>query len=221
MPIRGVAFDLDYTLTVPTRDRETLLSEAVAAVGAPAISREEYLATHRAHLTDESREPIFSDLLGRRETEADPGALATAYREAVTGALVPVEGVERLLESLREQYRVGLLTNGPARAQRAKLERLGWTDSFDAALVTGELPAGKPDGAAFEALVDALGTEPAETVYVGDDVRDDVGGAADAGLLPVQVLSAEGPPVDPRAVAAVDRGSLSRDLPDLLAALDA
>lgn len=220
MSIRGVAFDLDYTLTVPIRDRETLLSEAVAAVDAPAISREEYLAAHRAHLTEESREPIFSDLLYGREPETDPGALATAYREAVTGALVPVEGVEQLLESLHERYRVGLLTNGPARAQRAKLERLGWTDSFDAALVTGELPAGKPDGAAFDALVDALGTDPSETVYVGDDVRDDVGGAADAGLLPVQVLSADGPPADPRAVATVDRDTLSRDLPDLLASLD-
>jgi len=38
-----------------------------------------------------------------------------------------------MLADLRGEYRVGLLTNGPVRAQRDKLETLGWEDAFDAA----------------------------------------------------------------------------------------
>lgn len=235
MGIRAVAFDLDYTLAVPERDRESLLAETVDSVdGAPELSREAYLRAHSDHLTAETREPVFAALIDEYEghdrltPESEPDsnaelelstALARAYRERVTAALAPVDGVEAMLADLRERYRVGLLTNGPAVAQRAKLHHLGWTESFDAALVTGELPAGKPDRAAFEALLESLGSQPAETAFVGDRVGDDIEGAADAGLIPIQVLYEGGPEPSPRARAHVRQEVLATELPALLAEL--
>lgn len=227
MGIRAVAFDLDYTLAIPDRDRETLLAEAVDAVdGAPELTREAYLRAHSDHLTAETREPVFAALVEDNGTDAHgtpesnlSAALASAYRERVGDALVPVAGVESMLADLRGRYRVGLLTNGPALAQRSKLRQLGWTDAFDAALVSGELPAGKPDRAAFEALLDALGSEPAETAFVGDRVGDDVEGAAEAGLVPVQVLYDGGPDLSPLARAHVRQSDLAAELPALLAEL--
>jgi putative hydrolase of the HAD superfamily len=241
MTVRAVAFDLDYTLAVPERDRQTLLDEATEAVGAPAMSREAYLDAHVGHLTRETREPIFERLLdehgtargnggaGAREDgtsdgadpagDADPAALARAYRERVSGALRPVPGVEAMLEGLRAEYRVGLLTNGPTVAQRDKLVALGWTDAFDVALVTGDLEAGKPDPASFEALLDALGSRPDETVFVGDDVEADVGGAAGVGIHPVQVTFPGSAAPDARAVAHLDRDRLASELPPLVASL--
>ena len=213
MTITAVGFDLDDTLVVPDRDRATLLADAVDAVGAPPISREAYLVAHRENLTGETRTPIFEDLVGG---EAPAGDLARAYRETVNEALAPVAGVEAMLAALRRRYHVGLLTNGPTVAQRAKLATLGWEDAFDAVVVTGELPAGKPDGAAFTALLDALGADPATTVYVGDEVAADVGGAAEAGLTVVQVLYPGGPDPDPRADATVQRDELAGVLPGLL-----
>jgi putative hydrolase of the HAD superfamily len=217
--IRAVGFDLDYTLAVPTRDRATILRDAATAAGAPPLSREAYLDAHRRNLTRETRTPIFESLLAGRETDADPAAVATAYREHIADALVPVPGVEAFLGDLREEYAVGLLTNGPRVAQRDKLATLDWEDVFDAALVTGELPAGKPDAAAFEALLDVLGTDPGETAYVGDDVDADVGGAAAAGLVPVQVVFEGGPTPDARAAAHVEREALVERLPSVLASL--
>lgn len=84
---QAVVFDLDYTLAVPTRDRETLLQEAVDTADAPALTREDYLEAHGNHLTQRSREPIFIDLLAEYDTTADPAAVATAYREAIADAL--------------------------------------------------------------------------------------------------------------------------------------
>ncbi|WP_336025266.1 HAD family hydrolase [Halobellus salinisoli] len=219
MTITAVGFDLDETLAVSTRDRTSILADATERADAPPLTREEYLESHARNLTSETRTPIFAALLNERDTDADPETLATAYRREIADALVPVSGVESMLQRLREEYRVGLLTNGPRVAQRDKLSTLGWADAFDAALVTGELDAGKPDVRAFEALLDALGSEADETVYVGDDVDADIAGAADAGLIPIQVLYDGGPDPSPRAAAHIRREELVRRLPEVLAEL--
>lgn len=222
MTITAVGFDLDYTLVVPDRQRADLLDDAVRDVGAEPIARDDYIEAHREHLTAETRAPIFDRLID--EQPADPRSdraqdLATAYREAVNEALVPLDGVESMLDRLRQRYRVGLLTNGPTVAQRAKLATLGWEAAFDATVVSGELPAGKPDPAAFEALLDALGSAADETVYVGDEVGADVGGATAAGLRVVQIVFPGGPDADPRADAHVERDELVATLPDVLTSL--
>ena len=219
MPPMAVAFDLDYTLAVPTRDRQSILSEAARVAGAPPLSRAAYLAAHAECLTEETREPIFAALLSDHETQASPAAVADAYRDLIAEALVPVSGVERLLDSLRDEYRVGLLTNGPVVAQHDKLRKLEWVGAFDVELVTGSLAAGKPDARAFEALLSELGTAPDETVYVGDDVHADIQGASEVGITPVQVVFDGSADPHPAAAATIDRESISTDLPDLLTRL--
>ena len=219
MPIRAVGFDLDETLAVPERKRSSILRSATEAVDAPALTREAYLDAHARHLTRESRTPIFADLLADHDADVDPDRLAAAYRERIADALVLLDGVEGLLDSLRGGYRVGLLTNGPRVAQRDKLAVLGLTGAFDAALVSGELDAGKPDARAFAALVEALGADPAETAYVGDDPEADVAGASNAGLRTVQVCYEGGPDPSPVADAHVDRADLVSALPAVLQSL--
>lgn len=218
MTVTAVAFDLDYTLTIPERDRQALLDEASAAVDGPALSREAYLDAHRRNLTNRTREPIFEDLLADHDTDASAAALADTYRDAITDALVPVAGVEALVRELREEYRVGLLTDGPVRAQRAKLDALGWEDLFDAIVITGSLDAGKPDARTFRAELDALGTTADETVYVGDSAELDVAGAHAAGLRAIHVLSNGA--ASPAADAAIERDALAERLPGVVAELD-
>ncbi|MFC6717433.1 HAD family hydrolase [Natrialbaceae archaeon GCM10025810] len=214
--VRAIVFDLDYTLTVPNRDRGAILADAAESAGAPPLSREDYLEAHRRNLTRETREPIFADLLEEAGADVEPAAVANAYRETIADSLRPLPGVERLLERLRREYRVGLLTNGPVRAQRDKLETLGWENAFDAALVTGELEAGKPDPRAFEAILRELCVDPDEAVYVGDEVEADVVGATNAGLDAIQVVREGGPEPDERAVAHVDGSVLAEELPAVL-----
>ncbi|MCL7417978.1 MAG: HAD family hydrolase [Halalkalicoccus sp.] len=218
MAPRAVVFDLDYTLAVVSRDRSTLLSEASESTGIPVgFSREEYGAAHQRAHSHETRGPIFADLL---EEEEAGEALAEAYRNAIADSLEPVAGAESLIEDLRQRYAVGLLTNGPVVAQRDKLRTLGWEGLFDAAVITGELEAGKPHPRAFEAILGALEIPPEEAVYVGDSVEADVTGASEIGMTVVQVLYPGGPDPDPRADAHLDRGNLVRDLPDLVAQFD-
>ena len=220
MTVAAVAFDLDYTLAVPERERDEILRSAAREAGAPPLEREDYLDAHRRNLTRETRVPIFADLLDGTDADADPDELARAYRDRIADALHPIDGVEGLLTTLRDRYRVGLLTNGPVRAQRDKLETLGWEDRFDAALVTGELSAGKPDRRAFEALAEALDVSSEGVVYVGDEREADVAGATAAGMRAVQVTFDGGPDPDPRANAHVPREQLSERLPRIVTEMD-
>lgn len=215
MATAAVAFDLDDTLAVTRVDRETLLAQALRDAGAPQRSREAYLQAHAENLTARSREPVFERLFAADDIDA--AEVARAYRDRVNAALEPVPGVEAMLTELRGRYRLGLLTNGPVVAQRSKLAALGWTDAFDASLVTGELAAGKPESAAFESLLDELGTDASETVFVGNDVTADVQGAVAAGIDAVQVCYAGGPERDPDAFAHVERDELAAELPGILA----
>jgi len=217
MNLHAVGFDLDETLIAVDRPRSALLDAATEQVGGPSLSREAYLDAHAEHSGARSREPVFAALLGDGETDA--AALAAAYREAVADAMSPVTDVPALVERLRDRHRVGLLTDGPEGTQRDKLARLGWTDLFDATVVTGTLDAPKPDASAFAALADALDVPREQTAYVGDHPENDVAGASAAGLVPVQVLYDDGPPVHPAAAATVRRPALGKTLPGVLAAL--
>ncbi|WP_299236857.1 HAD family hydrolase [Natronomonas sp.] len=210
----AVVFDLDDTLAVTDRDRETLLSVAADRAGiALSFDRSAYREAHREHSGTESRRPVFEALVGE-----DAPALTRAYREAIGEALRPVDGAERLVATLRERYRVGLLTDGPGRTQRDKLERLGWTDAFDAVLITGAIGAPKPDGEGFARIAAELGVDPGRAAYVGDDPKRDIAGAAGAGFAPVQVRYPGGPAAHPAAEATVPRDDIGR-LPGLLGAV--
>lgn len=55
---------------------------------------------------------------------------------------------------------------------------------------------GKPARAFFEAGVGSLGTAPAQTVMVGDDIVGDIGGALEAGLQGVLVRTGKFRPAD-------------------------
>ncbi|WP_276259250.1 HAD family hydrolase [Haloglomus litoreum] len=218
--LQAVGFDLDGTLLVAERDRESLLHAACERVGAPRLDREAYVRAHRQQQGGADREVVFATLLADHETDVDAAALAAAYDAVVEAATGPLPGAAALVDRLRERYAVGLLTDGPVGTQRRKLERVGWADLFDAVVVTGGLDAPKPDERAFEALCEALDVPPGATAYVGDNPEADIAGAAAAGLHPVQVLYEGGPAPHPDAAATVERAALAEALPALLAGLE-
>lgn len=218
MPPLAVVFDMDYTLAVTNRDRQLLLDEATAAAGTHDIDRDTYLATHDETDASETRAPIFERLL-EDGTAADAERLATAYREAIQDALEPVPGAADLLRDLRADYRLGLLTDGPERAQWSKIEHLGWEDLFDAIVVTGTLPAGKPDPNTFQTICAELDVDPTDAVYVGDRPETDIAGATAVGMAGIQVLYPGGPEPHSDAVATVERDRLVTALPTILAGL--
>lgn len=65
------------------------------------------------------------------------------------------------------------------------LERFGLGRFLSVAAFSSEVGWRKPDRRIFSNVLDRLGADPAETVFVGDRLYDDIGGAAAAGMRTV------------------------------------
>ncbi len=90
------------------------------------------------------------------------------------------------LSSLKDRYRLGLLSNFThAPVVRKILDHLDLSTFFDVILISDELGYRKPHPLVFETLIRQLGVERKRILFVGDDLEADVCGAEQAGLRPV------------------------------------
>jgi len=78
--------------------------------------------------------------------------------------------------------RVGLITNGDLAFQSEKVHRVGLTDRVEHVIASGDLGYAKPDPRIFQHACAVFGVAPDAAVYVGDRIRTDAIGAAEAGL---------------------------------------
>jgi FMN phosphatase YigB (HAD superfamily) len=81
----------------------------------------------------------------------------------------------------------GIVTNGPADVQRAKVALLGVLDHVDFVVISGELGIAKPDPEIFREALRRAGVPADEAVYVGDSPEFDMAGARRAGIRAVWV----------------------------------
>jgi putative hydrolase of the HAD superfamily len=144
-----------------------------------------------------------------------------AYEPAFLGALDAFPDVRPALEALhRSGVAVGILTNSSSVYTLAKLEAAGLGGLFAVVCSTDTLGVGKPDPRAFHEACRRLGTDPSRTGYVGDEVRTDPLGAADAGM-PAAWLVREGEPEATAHAEVVARGiAVVRGLDELVALRD-
>jgi putative hydrolase of the HAD superfamily len=92
------------------------------------------------------------------------------------------------LAHLRESgVRMALLTNGPAKTQRPKIEKYGFASLFDYIQIQGEFGLGKPDQRAYEAVLAELATRPADCCMIGDDLDWDIDAPRRLGLSTIWV----------------------------------
>lgn len=82
---------------------------------------------------------------------------------------------------------VGIVTNGPAEVQRAKVELLDIGRLADIVLISGEFGVAKPDPEIFREALRKMGVSAEEAIFVGDSAEFDIAGAHGAGLRTVWV----------------------------------
>ncbi len=111
---------------------------------------------------------------------------ASAYACAQQSNPRLVPGVPELLDALRGQVWIGVVTNGPSGRQRDKLEFLGIrADALDALAISEEVGAAKPDPPIFRYALEQLEVAPEQTTMVGDSWENDILGALGMGMTAV------------------------------------
>jgi putative hydrolase of the HAD superfamily len=202
-----VLFDIDDTL-VDTRSAFAHALAAVARRYLPDVGPErdlEVLAHWRADVEghygaytrgDESyREQrmsranaLHSTFGGPELDDAGYDAWNALFEERFVGAWAPHDdassAVDRLLAA---GIVIGALSNAAVAYQTRKLARVGLVDRVPMLVGVDTLGVGKPDPRVFVEACRLLGTEPARTAYVGDELDVDAWAARDAGLVGVWI----------------------------------
>ncbi len=157
--VRGVAFDMDGTLTVSELDFDRIRAECGVPPG-------ESVLEHMESLPEQERHRVES-ILGRHERDA---AASSGLRD----------GAREVLQELRARgFRTALLTRNSAESVRTVLRRFGL--EFDCWL-SREHSEPKPSPEPVLKIAERLGVLPDQLMVVGDYVFDVLAGHAGGAL---------------------------------------
>jgi len=199
--IRLITFDLDNTLW----DVGQVIREAESAMNGwlddhvpeyrRQLDREVVMALREAAIRE--RPDLGHDVSALREEVLYRGMRRLGINEAAARqhaadafqmfyeARQQVVFFEHALETLADlagRYRLAALTNGNANVASMGLDRY-----FSFALSAADVRASKPAPDIFHAALSAAGVAPAESIHVGDNLVDDIHGAAAVGMHTIWV----------------------------------
>lgn len=99
--------------------------------------------------------------------DVTPGALNEAFLNAMAEICAPLPGAISLLDSLKGNVKLGIITNGFTALQQIRLERTGLRDHFDALVISEQVGVPKPDPRIFDYALEKAGHPARERVLMG------------------------------------------------------
>jgi putative hydrolase of the HAD superfamily len=201
MALEAVLFDYGDTLLEFRLDDELWLGamrDMLLAAGGPPERAADLRGEIERRVTELTADPddhaelvyeqVVADALAAVGTSPGPELLRTAIEAQHRGWL----GARRLhpkahwlLQEVRARgLRIGIVSNtfDPPDLLHADLAGDGVTERVDAIVFSSELGLRKPAPEIYRAALSALGVEPADALFVGDRVREDVQGPAALGM---------------------------------------
>ncbi len=195
--IRFVYFDLDDTLLDHRLAERAALQDTCAAFPALApLAFEQVHSTYHRHNValwtafsngaisrDELKKLRFERLLADLELDTTLTDAANAhYMGCYARHWHLPDAAWQAFEAIAARHPVGLLTNGFADVQHAKLDRFPrLRDALSTLVISEEVGVMKPHRAIFDHAAAQAQTPPHHILYVGDSLNSDVRGALDAG----------------------------------------
>ena len=196
MDIKAITFDLDDTLwplmpVILKAEKDTnkwliehypgvenlLKSDEVKEIRDSLISQESKLVYQLSKL----RELTLVELAirsGYTKEESEKMA-RESFKIFYAGRndVILYEGVEEVLESLKQKYVLGVITNG-----NADTKKIGIDHYFDFNISASDINAGKPEPIIFEEALRQSGFRAEEICHVGDHPVNDVEGSNNFGM---------------------------------------
>ena len=196
MSIKAVSFDLDDTLwplmpVILKAEKDTnewliknypgvenlLKSEEVKEIRDSLISQENKLVYQLSKLRELTLVEIAIRSGYTREESETMARESFKIFYAGRNDVTLYEGTEEVLESLKQKYVLGVITNG-----NADIKKIGIDHYFDFNISASNINAGKPDPIIFEEALKQSGFRAEEICHVGDHPINDVEGSNSFGM---------------------------------------
>lgn len=159
---RAAAEKLDIALTVMGAD---------ITKSAPAL----FFCDERRLMCKIQEKEYIDELLNEMNCKDKKAECLEAYRFQKPDICL-YDGVNELLERLKHNYKLGLITDGRPEGQKAKIKALGLDKYFDEIIITDELGGidfRKPNPRAFQILAERFREEYNRMCYIGDNIHKD------------------------------------------------
>jgi len=129
-------------------------------------------------LTDSEMESQIKKLLGKDIP------LIKIIDIIISSHIIPQENID-IVKELKKDYKVGLLSNNVKEWIEKALDNHKISGLFDGVIVSSEVGARKPDARIYLAALKKFSVKPEETVFVADEIGEDLVGAKGCGLKTV------------------------------------
>ena len=198
--IRAICFDFDGTLAQFGGDFTALQTRFGLELGLTEAEVRR-LEQHRIQLERQDGRVTFYSTVRAALNEAGltaPDGLEQIAEDTVAhycSQMKLLPGAREVLTFCQaHNLPLALITNGTSDMQRDAVQAVGLEAFFRRILVSGDADVAvrKPNPRIFELACKALGTEPGETLMVGDNLRADIQGALSYGMQAVYLGSETG-----------------------------
>ena len=194
---RAILFDIGGTVLDEQRyDLEAGVRSVVKQEADVAeICREFRAEVRDKHAVD--REVDLPRWLAKRLSLRDDMATLEDALWSTIATLIPVPGIEDVLCRLKsDRIPFAAISNAPfcGRILEANLEKYGLRSYFQFVLSSADVGFRKPSSVIFETALSRLGVTAGQTWFIGDTLREDIVGAAKAGLQTIWISQE---PVEP------------------------
>ncbi len=192
--MKAVLFDLDNTLVDFLKMKNIACAQAASAMISAGLDLEEkkvcesllktyfevgiesnnafqtYIEKNKEHFPPESKEKILA-------------AAINAYLKTKDVFLDPYPNVmPTLIKLIKKGIKIGIVTDAPKLKAFQRLNAMGLEHFFDVIICKDDTGVLKPHKLPFEKAVKALGIQPSEILFVGDNPERDIAGARKAGM---------------------------------------
>ena len=149
-------------------------------------------------LSKDGRGKVFDNLCIKFDLAEEVVNLVKIYRETEPELFLYDDAKECLYELKRQGCKLGIITDGNAKVQRAKVRGLGLDTLVDVVVFTDEMKRAdgssfsKPAPEVYEECLNLLDSKADESAYVGDNPIKDFIGARKLGLYTFQIIRESG-----------------------------
>lgn len=193
---RAVVFDMDDTLYL----ERAFVSSGFSAVGlalSDVLNLDPAVVVAQLEVIFEAgtRGTIFDSWLCANDLETKDllPLMIETYRQHRPQIALLVDA-DRAIARLRQDFSLGLLSDGLAHTQQNKVDALGIAERLDQIQLTGDLGREywKPSTLGYEMLLGRLGAQAHRAVYVADNPLKDFVGAKTLGMKTIRVRRSRG-----------------------------